>query len=237
MINEVRNTVMYILSKDNNGYITPEEFNSYAKQAQIDELEQLIYDYNYAMYKHNNRQIGTGYGDIAKQVKETIDRLTVYDESLSGVSNVFRLPTVANGNTNEYFRILNINYNYLTNIEREEAHKIMNQTNSMLMAPDESFPVYVHQGDDITVYPSSITTNVLCTYVRYPYDPKWTYFVSAGDPVFNQAASDYQDFELPLVCMPRIIQRIAEYCGVQLREAEVVQYMNSEEITDKQLKQ
>lgn len=237
MINEVRNTVMYILSKDNNGYITPEEFNSYAKQAQIDELEQIVYDYNYAMYKHNNRQIGTGYGDIAKQAKETMDRLTEYDEVLTASGGQFLLPTVANGYTDNYFRILNINYNYTTNIEREEPYRIMNQLNSMLMTPDESFPVYTHEGNAINVYPTTITANVLCTYVRYPHDPKWTYYVVGGDPVFNQAASDYQDFELPLVCMPRLIQRIAEYCGVQIREAEVVQYMNSEEITDKQLKQ
>ena len=40
MINTVRNTGMAILHKDNNGYITPEEFNLFAKQAQLEIFEQ-----------------------------------------------------------------------------------------------------------------------------------------------------------------------------------------------------
>jgi hypothetical protein len=42
MINEVRNTVMAILNKDNNGYVTPEEFNLFAKQAQLELFEEYL---------------------------------------------------------------------------------------------------------------------------------------------------------------------------------------------------
>ena len=83
MINGVRNTVMYVLNKDNNGYITPEAFNSYAKQAQIDLLEQLTYDYNNAMVRMNNRTAGTGYGDTAKHIRESLGKLLVYNETLT----------------------------------------------------------------------------------------------------------------------------------------------------------
>ena len=36
MINPVRKTVLSILNKNNYGYITPDDFNLYAKQAQLD---------------------------------------------------------------------------------------------------------------------------------------------------------------------------------------------------------
>jgi hypothetical protein len=117
MINEVRSTVMYVLNKDNNGYITPEAFNSYAKQSQIDLLEQLTYDYNNAMVRINNRTAGTGYGDTAKHIRESLGKLLVYNEELTyndpGAPVVahFLLPSVANGDTNEWFRILNIQHN------------------------------------------------------------------------------------------------------------------------------
>ena len=36
---------MSILNKDNNGYITPEEFNSFAKQAQLEIFNQYFVDF------------------------------------------------------------------------------------------------------------------------------------------------------------------------------------------------
>ena len=55
MINEVRNTVMAILNKDNNGYVTPEEFNLFAKQAQLELFEEYFYDYKNALNLQNKR--------------------------------------------------------------------------------------------------------------------------------------------------------------------------------------
>ena len=50
MINSVRNTVLAILNKNNYGYISPNDFNLYAKQAQLDLFEDLFYEYNYRYY-------------------------------------------------------------------------------------------------------------------------------------------------------------------------------------------
>jgi hypothetical protein len=235
MINEVRNTVMYVLNKDNNGYITPEAFNSYAKQAQIDLLEQLTYDYNNVMVRMNNRTAGTGYGDTAKHIRESIGKLLVYNEALTFNNPDFYLPSVANGDTNEWFRIMNIQYNNTVEIERVEAYELNNLNNTMMMSPSTSFPVYSQVINSIYVYPTTIQTNVNCTYVRYPYTPKWTYNTIAGDVVFNQSANDYQDFEVSLNMMPKLVVKILKYCGVDIRENEIVQYMNSEEVLNKQL--
>ena len=70
MINEVRNTVLSILAKDNRGYITPLEFNLYAKQAQLDVFERYIYLYSNAMIKQNQRMHGEGYSDVPKKLSE-----------------------------------------------------------------------------------------------------------------------------------------------------------------------
>ena len=43
MINEVRNTVLSIANKNNFGYITPNDFNLYARQAQLDIFEDYFY--------------------------------------------------------------------------------------------------------------------------------------------------------------------------------------------------
>jgi hypothetical protein len=69
MINTVRNTVMAILNKDNNGYITPEEFNLFAKQAQLEIFEQYFYDYTNWVNKRNARLANDGYANIQKNFR------------------------------------------------------------------------------------------------------------------------------------------------------------------------
>lgn len=54
MINSVRNTVLAILNKNNYGYIAPNDFNLYAKQAQLDLFEDLFYEYNYQIIKDHH---------------------------------------------------------------------------------------------------------------------------------------------------------------------------------------
>ena len=73
MINTVRNTVMAIINKDNNGYITPDEFNLFAKQAQLEIFEQYFYDYTNWVNKRNARLANDGYSDIQKQISENLD--------------------------------------------------------------------------------------------------------------------------------------------------------------------
>ena len=68
MINDVRNTVLSIISKDNRGYITPDEFNLFAKQAQLEIFEQYIYSYSNSINKQNARMFGEGYTDVPKNM-------------------------------------------------------------------------------------------------------------------------------------------------------------------------
>eukprot|EP01043_Picozoa_sp_COSAG02_P095176 COSAG02_NODE_31556_length_531_cov_1.219907_2_plen_69_part_01 len=63
MINSVRNTVLAILNKNNYGYISPQDFNLFAKQAQLDIFEDYFYQYNYQLNKENKRMSGTGYAN------------------------------------------------------------------------------------------------------------------------------------------------------------------------------
>ena len=45
-INKVYQRVLALANKEQRGYITPEEFNIYANQAQLDIFEQYFYDLN-----------------------------------------------------------------------------------------------------------------------------------------------------------------------------------------------
>lgn len=91
-INEVRNTVLAIVNKNNYGYITPQDFNLYAKQAQLDMFEDYFYSYNNWIQRQNARSSGTGYADITKGLVEVIDSFstTVFLPQIT--SNIYSLP-------------------------------------------------------------------------------------------------------------------------------------------------
>ena len=91
-INEVRNTVLAIANKNNYGYISPQDFNLYAKQAQMDMFEDYFYSYNNWINKENARVSGTGYADITKGLVEVIDGFSTQVFLAQNIANTYSLP-------------------------------------------------------------------------------------------------------------------------------------------------
>ena len=117
--------------------------------------------------------------------------------------------------------------------EKVSAGKITLLNMSPITSPSVNYPAYTQKGDLITFYPSSIINlplQVEATYFRYPKEPKWTFTSLAnGEPVFNQSQPDYQDFELPFEDGYKLAMKICQYCGISIREMEVVQYAMAQE--------
>ncbi|WP_179135540.1 hypothetical protein, partial [Escherichia coli] len=71
--------------------------------------------------------------------------------------------------------------------------------------------------------------------IRKPKAPKWTYILLPnGDAMYNGSASDLQDFELPEALFDKLVVKILSYAGLSLREQEVQQYSNNEEVKNNQ---
>jgi hypothetical protein len=232
MINDVRNTVLSIISKDNRGFITPLEFNQFAKQAQLEIFGQYIFNYSNAINKQNARMHGEGYTDIPKNMAEVIDSFSNFTSlSYNTFTSRFTLP-------NDYFFLDKVIYNNNTEVEKVSHRKILNLVNSNLTAPTAAYPVYTMDQSGIIVYPTSINTNVTSQYLRYPRDPQWTYLVDAfGDPFFNPSDSNYVDFELPLDDFANLVIKILEYSGISIGDKDVVAAAKAEEVQDIQQKQ
>ena len=73
MINSVRNTVLSVLNKNNYGYISPSDFNLYAKQAQMELYEEYFSNYNKTITYENQRLAGTDYASIEKPIAEVLE--------------------------------------------------------------------------------------------------------------------------------------------------------------------
>lgn len=73
MINSVRNTVLSVLNKNNYGYISPSDFNLYAKQAQLEIYDEYFSNYNKLINGQNLRSVGSDFADITKAFQEVIE--------------------------------------------------------------------------------------------------------------------------------------------------------------------
>lgn len=229
MINSVRATVMSAANKNNFGYITPEDFNLFAKQAQLSIFEDYFYQYNLWIIKQNVRQSGSGYSDIVKNIENVID-------GFSTISTLTNVPTTSNFNIpSDCYYLNSLRYGN-KEIDKVTADKILYINSSNLTAPSILYPAYVLNDSLVTVYPTTVSSNVSLQYIRYPKDPKWTYVdIVAGEPLFNQSAVDYQDFELPLTDEPLLVSKILEFAGLSIREAEVNTFGNIEEGKNQQV--
>ncbi len=132
--------------------------------------------------------------------------------------------------------------------EKVTNKKITQLNMSNLTKPTELFPAYSQNGTVIQVYPENFqwglnvinsgetsAGRILCQYIRYPKDPKWTYAqLVGGEPSFNQSNALYQDFELPLEEEPTLVNKILQYAGMSIREVEAIQFGQSMDMREEQ---
>ena len=232
MINSVRNTVLSVLNKNNYGYISPSDFNLFAKQAQMEIYEEYYSSYNKSINAENARISGTEYADIENPVAEVLEGFLRNDTlvQVTPATNQYYVPSLVTTGYNFYMISRLTCFNGTTRLG--DAEKIANARiymllDSMLTAPTTQYPAYIIEGDVISVYPDTINgvSSLKCSYFRLPLDPKWTYIsLPNGEPAFDQSQPDYQDFELPGEDEYKLVMKILQYCGMSIREIQVAQY-------------
>ena len=234
MINSVRNTVLSILNKNNYGYISPSDFNLFAKQAQTEIFEEYFSSYNKTINMENARMAGTEYADIEGQIAETLESFLRNDTlvQVSPTTNQYYLPSLTTTGYNYYMVSKLTCFDPTGTTRLGDAEKIANARiymllDSMLTAPTTKYPAYIIEGDKLTIYPDIINgvSSLKCSYFRLPKDPKWTYVnLSNGEPAFDPSQPDYQDFELPTEDEYKLTTKILEYAGMSIREIVISQF-------------
>lgn len=219
MINQVYTTVLAILNKDNRGYVSPMEFNMYAELSQMVIFEELFHKYAKSLAKQNARMYHSEFSDIPKHIREVIDIFT----SETGIS--FSNPDLLwYPQANDFYRHVFMYIKGGGDFEEVSKMEINRVLNNNLIAPTLQYPVYTSLNGGYRLYPNTINGgNVSLIYIKKPLTPKWTYIQVGNGPLFNPSASDYQDFELPSQFFSDLVIKILVYCGVEIREADVVQ--------------
>ena len=88
-IDTVYQSVQSILNKENRGYITQQEFNLFANQAQLEIFEQYFFDLNqYSRLPKND----TEYSSLVKTINERISKFK-YSATLTYTTSYFEMPS------------------------------------------------------------------------------------------------------------------------------------------------
>jgi len=311
MINSVYKTVLALLNKNNYGYVSPADFNLYAKQAQTEIFIDLFTNYNRQVNFENMRRSGEGLANISQKIAEDIEAFSVTKFLTLSSINIYSLPSlvttgdlayligkilsyaiqvtsgtntsvtsgrlvnsaasfvsvgvqvgdvVVNTTDSTYAKVTSVvsntqltlssnifgstgkSYIIYSHVEAEKiSHNKATLINtSLLTKPTTIFPAYVLEGSTLSMFPNNVTWRtgmVEAQYYRYPTDPKWTYIsLTGGTPSFDPTQVDYVDFELSQDEEMSLIIKICQYCGLEIREKEVIEFAKREQLENDQPK-
>tara|TARA_Y100001938_G_scaffold146859_1_gene226767 strand:- start:868 stop:1560 length:693 start_codon:yes stop_codon:yes gene_type:complete len=211
-VDTVYQRVLAVSNKEQRGYITPQEYNLLANQAQMRIFEAYFYDKNLRERQENMRDPVTSETDINQLLARKLAPFT-------------KVSSVTNGNTfPTHYQIGKIFYNGY------ECRKIdRNEIKRMLSSPRHSGsePVYTDNptttGLDIEVYTPTVLAGggVTCEVITKPTAVSWGYIVVNGKALYNSNTST--DFELHESEEDTLVINILELAGIVMNKPGLVQ--------------
>ena len=212
-IDTVYQKVLALANKEQRGYITPQDFNLFADQAQKEIFEQYFYDLNQLVRKNSNSE---EYSDIVHNLNEKIaifESVSVINNGVIGSENVYRLGTV----------IYAIGKNDGVEIEEVQQNEILYINKSPLTAPTLSRPVYVRTGEyTVDIYPKTLANfPASFTYIRKPTKPSWGYVVVGTKALYDSSINKTTNFELHPSEEPELVYKILKYAGLSIKREDL----------------
>ncbi len=232
-VDTVYQRVLGILNKEQRGYVTPQEFDLFANQAQMDIFEQYFYDINQFGRLHGN---STEYSDMLNLLNEKINIFetvappsrNLADTHFIEPPNLYRLGTVVYKNTTT--NPFGATSTEQIEAERINANEFLYINSSPLTRPNNIRPVFVSNASGIKVYGSSEITDpalVDYQYIRTPAQVQWGYQIVFNEPLYD--ASSTVNFELHDSEETELVIKILEMCGVLIKDLNLYQVFDKED--------
>jgi len=204
-IDTVYQKVLAFANKEQRGYITPQEFNLFADQAQMEIFEQYFYDLNQHQRIHGSSE---EYSDMSHNLNEKI----AFFESVAAVTQGGTLI-----NATDLYRLGTVTSSIGVEVEEVQQNEILYLVKSPLTVPTANRPVYVRTGPlTLNMFPSGPAA---CTYVRKPLKPSWGYVVVNGKALYNP--STVVNFELHPAEESELVYKILKFAGISMKKDDI----------------
>jgi len=230
-VNTVYQRVLGILNKEQRGYVTAQEFNLFANQAQQDLFEQYFYDINQFGRVPGN---STEYSDMITllnekiNIFETIAAPTRNAGYFIAPADLYRLGTVVYKNTTT--NSFGTSSTEQIEAERINANEFLYINSSPLTKPTNTRPVFTSNTSGIKVYGNSEIDSVALVdyqYIKKPATVNWAYQIVFNEPLYD--ANNSVDFELHPADEADLVIKILELAGILIKDLNLYQVMNQEE--------
>lgn len=243
-VNDVYQTVLLILNKEQRGYMTPQEFSKTATQVQRKIFERYFEDLNQQL---RISQSEFDYADRVANIDEKIAEFKT-EASVTGTAasdppfyKFFDCP-------NNLYRINTVTFDSATfppqptrgevpppvfpmtttaaELQRVGRTDFYNINKSPLTSPDFESPIYLYEDNKILPFPNNI--NLLrVTYVKKPVDVNWA-FTTLSNGAYVYDSTNSTNFELHNSEQIEVVINILLYAGVVIKDPSIVQVANNE---------
>jgi len=229
-VDTVYQRVLAITNKEQRGYLTPEEFNLLANQAQLDIFEQYFYDLN-----QFNRVPGNSkaFSDMVTNLEE---KISLFEKAAPLVyvvpyweipTDLYRLGTITYDNKTNKLSLYPtpntpVETTTVTEVERANFNELLYLNQSKLTKPTNSRPVYVANENGYKIYGNEpIVNGVMCNYIKIPAKVEWVYRIVYGESLYDSTTS--VNFELHQSDETELVVKILELSGLILADTNVYQ--------------
>lgn len=226
-VNTVYQTVLLILNQQQRGYMTPDEFNKAAIQAQLTIFEGYASDLN---QQYRLSQNDTEYSNRIKNIEQKLQffqrSATPTYDAVNGVFTLLDFATpdapVVVGTTDVLYRLGSVFYKDQDLGEYVQPNELRQLLLSPLTQPTVTFPIYTYENNVLKVRPSSITSDITISYLTKPRDVIWGFTTNAQGAYLYAEGSSIQ-FDLDVTEQDELILRILVYAGVIIQDPTIIQ--------------
>ena len=219
-IDTVYQRVLALANKEQRGYITPQEFNLFANQAQMDIFEQYFYDINqFGRIPGND----TEYSDMLNYLEEKVslfeDQKVVNKSQQNPFYNI-------SANINDLYKIGNIIHNgYIC--EKVNANHITKINSAALLKPTSYHPVYTLKDNKVYLYPIDLEDPITVNYIREPVKVEWSSYDIQGTDTYDLVNT--VNFELHPSEETKLVIKILGLAGITLKDPGLYQIAGAED--------
>jgi hypothetical protein len=222
-VDRVYQRVLTLANKEQRGYVTPQEFNILANQAQMDIFEQYFYDLNQFRRTSGNDTVHSDMVDVLEEkigVFETTQNLQINGGTgtLNTLNRFYRLSAIRNGNT------------LYESVSKKDLRLFQN---SPIATPTLTRPVYTVDGLNSVIrlfgeQPDEVNVD----YIQSPRLVNWTYVVVGDKALYNANAADAQDFDLHPSDETELVMKILTLAAFPLKDPNLYQIAAGEDMKD-----
>ena len=191
----------------------------------------------YTIGNNANNQTVTAAQILNSKIEVFLNSQLTLDYSIVGniinfnTQPVINQDIIVNAYPKEFYRLGNLFYTNnaipTQELQRVGRADLFHLLSSNLTKPSTTYPIYVYEKNQITVYPTSIVNGINASYIRKPLPPVWNFTVGGSNQYVYSPSSSF-DFELHPADQTELILKILLYAGVVIQSPEIIQVAASQ---------